>query len=216
MSGPILVVNPNSSTAVTRAMRDALAAVAPAGGPDFECLDIPESPATLSGPVETAKAGLAVARIAEARPDASAMVIACFADPGLALARSVATYPVLGILESGVQGALAVAEGFGVISISPGAVPRHMQTFRRMGVLDRVVGDEPLPSVSAEDAGHSDEVLELTIAAGHRLVSKGAGVIVLGCAGFSPRRALLQDKLGVPVIDPVLTAALLARSVVGR
>lgn len=215
MTGPILVVNPNSSVEVTQGIRDALRPLALASGPQFECMEIAESPATLNGLEETARAGLAVARIARDRPDISAMVIACFGDPGLAIARSVASCPVLGIMEAGTHAALSVAERFGVISISPGSVPRHLKAYREMGVLDRLAGDEPLPGVSAADAGGSDAVLDMTIAAGRKLVANGAGCILLGCAGFSPRRTVLQRELGVPVVDPVLSAAMIARSLGG-
>ena len=45
---------------------------------------------------------------------------------------------------------------------------------------------------------------------GFRLKEMGAGAMVLGCAGFSPRRAALEKELGIAVIDPVQAAVAMA------
>lgn len=115
---PILVINPNSSEAVTRGMQDALAAWAMPGGPGFECISIPESPATIATEEDIARSGTRVAEIAR-EAEASAIVIACFSDPGLELARSMVDIPVIGIQEAGILTALARADRFGIIALSP-------------------------------------------------------------------------------------------------
>lgn len=206
---PILVINPNSSEAVTRGMQDALAAWAMPGGPGFECISIPESPATIATEEDIARSGTRVAEIAR-EAEASAIVIACFSDPGLELARSMVDIPVIGIQEAGILTALARADRFGIIALSPRSVARHMIKMRRMGVLERLAGEEALGGVSAEDAGHSDQVFDETLAAGRKLVAAGAGAVVLGCAGFAPRRAALEAELGVVVVEPVQAAAAIA------
>lgn len=208
--GPILVINPNSSRRVTEGLALALRPYARPGGPVFECLDIPESPATIASEEDVARAGLRLAEVAQGRPDASAVVIACFSDPGLDLARSLLPVPVIGIQQAGILTAMARADQFGIIALSPASVARHLRRIRAMGVLDRLAGEEPLPGVSAEEAGHSDQVYAQTLTAGRRLVAQGAGAIVLGCAGFAPRRAALEQALGVAVIDPVQAGAVIA------
>ena len=208
--GPILVINPNSSRRVTEGLALALRPYALPDGPAFECLDIPESPATIASEDDVARCGLRLAELAQGRPDASAVVIACFSDPGLDLARSLLPIPVIGIQQAGILTAMARADRFGIIALSPTSVERHMRRMRGMGVLDRLAAEEPLSGVSAEDAGHSEAVYAETLAAGHRLVAQGAGAIILGCAGFAPRRAALEAALKVPVIDPVQAAAVIA------
>ena len=48
------------------------------------------------------------------------------------------------------------------------------------------------------------------VAAGERLRDQGAGVLLLACTGFSTIRIapLLEERLGLPVIDPVIAAGL--------
>lgn len=208
--GPILFINPNSTEAVTQGIREAIAAYALPDGPAFECVTIPESPATIATDEDVAEAGARVAALAGSRPDASAIVICCFSDPGLALTRERVSVPVIGCQEAGILTALMRAPKFGVIALSPRAIPRHTRRMDAMGVLGRLAAEEGLDFVSALDAGTSDKVFEETVALGRRLVAAGAGALVPGCAGFAPRRRELEAALGVPVIDPVQAAAVAA------
>lgn len=202
----ILVINPNSSAAVTRGLAAALEGWP---GARFDVSLMPEAPATIASERDVSRAGVAVAeRIAAESADA--YVIACFSDPGLAMARSLTDAPVIGIQEAGILTAMARADRFGIIALSPGSVARHIRRMRAMGVLDRLVGELALDGVSAEAAGTSDAVFAMTCALGARLVAQGAGAIVPGCAGFAPRRAQLEQHLGVPVIDPVQAACAIA------
>ena len=179
-------------------------------GPKFECIRIADSPATIHTEEDVVRSSLRLAEECVKRPDASAVVIACFSDPGLDLVRSLVRIPVIGSQEAGIFTAMTLADRFGIIALSSNAVSRHMRNMRRMGVLDRLVGEVPLGNVSAEAAGTSDEVLAEALDGGRRLVERGAGAIVLGCAGFAPRRAVLEEALGVPVVDPVQAAGLMA------
>lgn len=203
----ILVINPNSSGVVTQGLRAALAGFS---GAAFDCIDIPDAPATIMSEEDVARAGLAVADRIKADPGADAYVIACFSDPGLDLARSLTAKPVIGIQEAGILTALARADRFGIVALGPKSIPRHMRKMRAMGVMGRLAGELDLGGVSAEDAGHSDAVHARTLEIGARLRDMGAGAIVPGCAGFAPRRRALEQALGIAVIDPVQAACAMA------
>lgn len=207
--GPIVMINPDSAAGVTIGMRQALRPYARAGGPAFECVHIRDGPATIASAQDVARAAIMLLDYARARPDASAFVIACFYNPGLDLLRASIPQPVLGLQETGVLTAMARADLFGIIALSPTAAARHRLRLRlrQMGVLPRMVGELGLSGVSALDAGTSDAVFAETSARGRDLVAMGAGVFVLGCAGFAPRRRALEQALGVAVIDPVQAAA---------
>lgn len=207
MTGPILFINPNSSTLVTDGIRTVLDAMRPANGPEFEVIDIPESPATIATAEDVARSGLRLAQIAQSRPDCSAFVSACFSDPGVELTRSLVTQPVFGMQECGILAALARADLFGIIALGPVAVARHRLRIRQMGVEARMVAELPLNNASAASVGHSDQVFADTLALGQTLKERGAGALVLGCAGFAPRRGALESALGIAVIDPVQAAA---------
>lgn len=203
----ILVINPNSSSGVTAGLRAALAGFA---GVHFDCIDIPEGPATILTEEDVARAGLQVAERIKADPGADAYVIACFSDPGLDLGRSLTAKPVIGIQAAGILTALARADRFGIVALGPKSIPRHMRKMRAMGVLGRLAGELDLGGVSAEDAGTSEAVFARTVEIGSRLRDIGAGALVPGCAGFAPRRRALEEALGIAVIDPVQAACAMA------
>lgn len=213
--GPILVVNPNSNEEVTEGMREALAAYALPGGPAIECLTIAEGPFGVETQEDADSVVMPLIRLAKSRPDASAMVIACYSDPGLAGCRSVAGFPVFGIQESGVLTAMARADRFGVIALSPVSILRHRPYMRRMGVLERLAATRPLNMSVAQS--HAPEAFPTIVETARALKADGAGAILLGCAGMAGHRARLEEAVGVPVIDPVqaATGMALAQALLG-
>ncbi len=214
--GPILIINPNACASVTAEIARAVAPLQPAHGPVFETMRVAHGPDTIASAAHIAQAALDVAQIAQARPDASAFVSACFSDPGVELARTLVPQPVIGIMEAGILTAMARADLFGVIALGPGSVARHRMRMRQMGVEGRLAGELALDNASAKDAGHADDVFAQTLERGAALRDMGAGALVLGCAGFSPRRAALEQALGIAVIDPVVAAAAMALSAVAQ
>lgn len=210
MPGPIVVINPNSDTGVTKAIRDALTGLPLAEAPAFECITLSDSPLTISTDEDVREAGEKVVDTIAARPDAAAFVIACFSDPGLAAAQAIASVPVIGIQRAGVSTAILATGNFGVIALSERSIPRHMAVYDRMGVRDCLAGEVGLSDVSAIGSGTCDAAFRESIDAGRRLAEMGARSIVLGCAGFSPRRAALEAEIGVTVVDPVKAAGMTA------
>lgn len=208
--GPIVVINPNSSARVTAEIAKAVAPLQIPNGPVFETVDIRHGPATIATMEHAAQAALDVAAVVKTRPDASAFVVACFSDPGVDLCRTLVSQPVFGIQEAGILTAMAQADLFGIIALGPASVARHRLRIRQMGVAARLAGELPLDNVSAEDAGSSDAAYQQTLSRGTELREMGATALILGCAGFSPRRKQLEDDLGIRVIDPVKAAAAMA------
>ena len=205
MSGPIVVINPNSNTAVTDGLDAALAAYRLPGGPEIECLTLAEGPFGVESQLDTDSVVLPLVRLLEGRPDAGAFVIACYSDPGIDACRSVSPVPVLGIQEAGVLTALALGDRFGVIAIAEASVSRHRRYMRRMGVLDRLAGERPL-NMSVADTATGAATFDRLTDVGGALVADGADVLILGCAGMARHRAPLQDALGIRVIDPTQAA----------
>lgn len=209
-TGPIVIINPNSSVKVTEEIARSVAPFRCMDGPEFECIGIAHGPATISTMHDSTEAALNVAAIVQSRPDASAFVVACFSDPGVDLCRTLVRQPVIGIQEAGILSAMAQADLFGIVALGPASVARHRLRIRQMGVEARMAAELPLDNVSAEDAGQSEEVFQQTLEVGARLRDLGAGAIVLGCAGFSPRRRALEQEIGIRVVDPVAAAAVMA------
>lgn len=211
MSGSIVVINPNSNAEVTAGLDAALSAFRLAGGPAIECLTLAEGPFGIESQRDVEQVTLPLARLVESRDDAAAFVIACYSDPGIDLCRSVARVPVFGIQECGVLAALTQGDRFGVIAIAGASILRHRRYMRRMGVLERLAGERALNMSVAQTASGEGGFARLEEVGTALRDLDGAEVLVLGCAGMARHRAGLQDRLGLPVIDPTqaaVTAAL--------
>lgn len=209
MSGPILVVNPNSNQSVTDGLDRALDGFRLGGGPDIECLTLAEGPFGIESQRDGDRVIEPLARLVEARRDAAAFVIACYSDPGLETCREVADVPVFGIQESGVLSALARADRIGIVGLSAASELRHRRYMRRMGVSGRVHAERAV-DLSVDDSARGEGSLDRLAEVGSRLANDGAEALVLGCAGMAAHRALLEGRLGVPVIDPVQAAVAMA------
>lgn len=209
MSGPILVVNPNSNAAVTAGLDRALAAFRLPDGPGIECLTLAEGPFGIESQRDSDAVVEPLAALVESRTDASAFVIACYSDPGLETCREIASVPVFGIQESGVLTALARADRIGIVGLSTASELRHRRYMRRMGVSARIAGERAV-DLSVDDSARGAGTLDRLVDIGHLLMADGAEAIVLGCAGMAVHRAPLETRLGVPVIDPVQAAVTMA------
>lgn len=210
MSGPILVINPNSNEAVTQGISDALNGFRFPGGPEIECVTLAEGPFGIESQVDSDSVILPLVKLAEARPDAAAIIIACYSDPGIDSVRSVASCPVLGIQESGTLMAMARGDRFGVIALSDRSIARHLRYLRRMQVIDRLAGERAADLTVAETASEGDTFATLRSAGILLRDEDRADVIILGCAGMARHRAALEADLGVPVIDPCQAAVAMA------
>ncbi len=209
---PIVVLNPNSSQAVTRAMDAALSPLKLGGVPPIECVTLETGPAAIESDEDVETVAPLVRKFVSDKADsADAIVIACFSDPGLAAAREVARVPVFGMAEAGYLMALTRGARFGVISILSSAIPRHRRYIRALGIESRLAGDLPL-GLGVAALSQTALVTEKLAAVGEALTRQhGAEVLILGCAGLAGYRAELERVVNVPVIDPVqaaVTAAL--------
>ncbi len=211
MSDRILVINPNSTEAVTNGIDAAMAPLRMGGGPAIECITLKEGPPGIQSQADVESVVQPLARTVAARDnDCAGFVIACFSDPGLFAAREATRKPVLGIAECGVLTALTMGQRFGVIAILDRSIPRHLRYVRQMGVQDRFAGDRAigLGVVELSDEGRTyGRMAEV----GRELRDRdGADVLVMGCAGMARYRDRLQDDLGIPVVEPTQAAVAMA------
>jgi allantoin racemase len=202
----LFVINPNSSATVTTGIEAAIAPLL-GMGIGIDCLTLAEGPPGIESQAQADEVVphlLALAARLENR--ASGFVIACFGDPGLHALRDRTTKPVLGIQECAVATALTLGQRFGVISILPASIPRHMRAFGAMGVMDRLAGDRALGLGVAELADETTTHSRM-VEVGTLLRDRdGADVLILGCAGMARLRAPLEDAIGLPVVEPCQAA----------
>lgn len=212
MSGRILVVNPNSNERVTKDIDGAVEGLRIPGGPAIDCVTLAEGPPGIETQVHVDTVVEPLLRLARRESNSSsAVVIACFSDPGLYSLREALDIPVFGIAESGFSVALTKGDRFGVISILGRSIPRHRRYVASLGLGARLAGDRAI-DMGVGELAHGDRVLERMTEVGAQLKTEdGADVLVLGCAGMTRHRRSLQDRLGVPVVDPVQAAVGLAQ-----
>lgn len=208
---PIVVINPNSTEAVTVGIDRALEPLRFAGGPAIECVTLKEGPPGIESQVQSDAVVPPLCSLIRARQrESGAFVIACFSDPGLHAAREITTKPVFGIAESAMVTAMTRGERFGILSILESSIPRHARAVRAAGFSARFAGDVAI-GVGVTDLAANDDVVERLVDAGRRLErDHGADVVVLGCAGMADYRKRCEQALGIPVIEPTQAAATLA------
>lgn len=206
----ILVVNPNSNTAVTAAIDAAVAPFRFADGPEIACITLKEGPFGVETQKDADSVTMPLRRLVEAAGDVEAFVIACFSDPGLHVCREGTGRPVFGIGECAIAAALTRGERFGVIGLSAGATGRHLRALRQSGTISRLAGERTLDMSVAETASGEHTLARMTDVGRVLVQQDGADVIVMGCAGMARHRGPLQQALGVPVIDPIRAAITLA------
>jgi len=210
MTPTIVVINPNSTEAVTRGIDRACEPLRMNDGPRIECVTLADGPPGIQTQrdVDGVVAPLLRA-IGELDARASAFVIACFSDPGLHSARETTAKPVLGIMESGLLTALTLGQRFGVIAILPASIPRHLRMINAMGLSSRLAGERAvgLPVVElADEAKTAGRMVEV----GRQLAADGANSIVMGCAGMAQYRSRVEQAAGIPVVEPTQAAVAMA------
>lgn len=213
----LLLVNPNTTASMTAAIgatargvarsTTEIVAVNPAVGPpsieseDDERRCVPnlldEIAKDLAGP-----------------SPADAYVIACFGDPGLEEVRAVVEVPVLGIAQAAMHAAALAAGSFSVVTSMSSTVPTGWalaKTYTPNQCLGVYASDIPVLRIDA-DPTTIEPIGDLCEKA---LAQDGSRSIVLGCAAMARFAGPLAERLGVPVIDGVVAATVLAEALVG-
>ena len=211
MIKPIVVLNPNSSQSVTDALNESLEPLRFPGGPPIRCATLSQGPPAIESDEQVAAvAGHVRDYVCDHQNDAGAFVIACFSDPGLHQARRASARPVFGMAQCGLLTALAHGRRYGAISILASSLPRHLAAIRDLGVEGRLAADLPL-GLGVLELEDRAVALPRMVTVGSRLRDEHhADVVVLGCAGMAALRAPLEEKLGIPVIEPVQAAVSMA------
>jgi Asp/Glu/hydantoin racemase len=207
----IVVINPNSTEAVTQAIDGALEPLRMAGGPEIVCLTLAEGPPGIETQADIESVVAPICEFVRARDnDAAAFVIACYSDPGLQAARETTSRPVFGIAECAMLTALTKGERFGLISILASGVQRHLRHVRQLGLNERFAGEVPV-GLGVTELGDETKVLGRMIETGERLRDEyGADVLIFGCAGMADYRDRVAESVGLPVVEPSQAAVTMA------
>ena len=139
--------------------------------------------------------------------DCDAVVINCFADPGIVAVRQIVEVPVVGAAEASMALALQLGHRFAVVSTGESAGPWIELQARAMGVESRLAGAVGIAIPVLGLGTDPDETARALILAANDLIeTKGANVIVLGCTGMAPVAEVVRTALPVPVVEPMAAA----------
>jgi allantoin racemase len=211
----IMVVNPNTTAAMTALIGASARAVA-GPGVRVDAITSAMGPASIESHYDEALSvpGLLAAVAAGEASDVDGYVIACFGDPGLDAARELARGPVVGIAEAAMHAAALLGRGFSVVTTLDRTRGRAWELAARYtapGACRGVYACE-IPVLALEADPHLTE--RVTALAARALERDGSDVIVLGCAGMAGLCEAVSAELGVPVVDGVSAATLLVQSLV--
>ena len=209
----IAVINPNTSETVTGHIMEGAREVASALA-DLVAFTAPRGPAAIESYVDEAYAAAEVASIVMTNPDCDAYVVACADDPGVEAARELTRSPVVGIGEASFLLASLLGARFSVITTLDRGVEAVRRRICSRGFADRCAsvlsaGLTVLESGSVSDAaGRIVEQAVLAVTRDH------AEVIILGCAEMAGHADAVSAEIGVPVVNGVRAAVVLAEGLV--
>lgn len=205
----ILIINPNSSLEMTEAIHKNACAFS-GDTLNVTTLPTPGASAFVATYEDHAKASSGMAQLLRENQDKfDAFIVACHADPNLNLMKEITKKPVVGIAEASMKMATMLGHSFSVIAPVERTVPNKKALVTEYG-LDRY-----LASVRPASIEKGNDEAERLIAAGRRAIEEdGAEVLVLGCAGFAGLDKKMEKELGVPVLDGVVCALIIAGGLV--
>jgi allantoin racemase len=210
----ILLLNPNTTTAMTdRLLAAAVPVVAP--GTTLVPLTATRGVAYISNRAEAQIAGaVAIEMLAEHHHEVDAAIIAAFGDPGLFGARELFEIPVIGMAEAAMHTACLLGRRFAIVTFAPALAAWFGEIVAMHGLADRCVAIRSLDGSfrSASDVAEEKEALLLELA--QRAVSDDrADVLVLAGAPLAGLAGKVRDRLSVPVVDQVQAAVKQAEAV---
>jgi allantoin racemase len=146
---------------------------------------------------------VAIARAVRSAPQRfDVCVIACFGEPGLAAARELFDFPVVGLAEAAMHTAAQVSTRFALLSRSDGWTQMLRELVTLYGFERHCAGVFSLEAL--RNAGH-DAPADLAEAASyfgrHIMRHSGADALILGGAALTGVAPKIQPQLPIPVID---------------
>jgi Asp/Glu/hydantoin racemase len=195
----VLLVNGNSSQSVT----ERLAALAREAAPDLDFVPLtPEGgPDYVSTPADVAlAAGKVVETIRDAvlRHQPDGCIIACFGEPGLAAARSLFAFPVVGMAEASMLTAMQMGDQFAILTLGEHWPAMLRDLVRSYGVADRCAG---IARAEGTPQGLLGDPVHAATAVASAARQQDASTVIIGGAALTGLVARIGPLPGIRLID---------------
>jgi Asp/Glu/hydantoin racemase len=203
----ILLVNPNTTAAVTEAILER-AREAASPGTDLRAVTAPfGAPYVMTRSENLTAAQATLAALTVNADGCDGAVIAAFSDPGLAEARARLSMPVVGIAEAAMLTACMLGARFSILTIAPRLVPAFRELAEGYGLGLRLASVRALDWPPVDVIRRQDAVAEALVGLGQTAVRKdGAHVLILGGAPLARLHERMVERLDVPLLDGVSCA----------
>ena len=210
----LLLANPNTTQAVTDMVAAAACRTASPG------TEIIARTGRFGAAVIGTRAELAVAEhasldlLAREAAGCDAAIIAASTDSGLRAARELLDGPVLGLTESALHIACLLGARFGTLTLSARSAAILREMIDGYGLAARCAAQRCAEATPQALLADPQGVTALLAVQAKTLVAEGADCVVLIGAVMADRTEAIEAKLGVPVIEGVSCAVLLAEALV--
>ncbi|WP_149537925.1 aspartate/glutamate racemase family protein [Siccirubricoccus phaeus] len=212
----LLILNGNTTEAVTERIAAAARAAAPPGveiipatAPYGLPLIVTRADWLLSGPP-------ILEALAARRGEYDAAVIAVFGDPALKAAKELLDVPVLGISEAAFHAACMLGTRFGIVSFTTALQPMFEDCLDQHGLRARCAGFRMGPPEAGYPAGFGVAERATLLALIRASVEQdGAEAVILAGGPLAGLAAVLQPEVKVPLVDGTVAAVRLAAALAG-
>ncbi|WP_328293106.1 aspartate/glutamate racemase family protein [Kineococcus sp. NBC_00420] len=211
----ILVVNVNTSEAVTEVIRRS-AQAAVSATTRIVALTPTFGPASVESNFESYLSAVGVLDAVQNHDgEFDAVVHAGFGEVGREALQDVLHVPVVDITEAAAHTACLLGRTYGVVTSLDRAAPAIHDRLLLAGLAGRCVGIRSVDLPVLELEANPEVTAKGFVEQARRLVEEdGAEVVLLGCAGMSGVHETVTAALAVPVVDGVAAGARLAESLV--
>lgn len=199
----ILVVNPNTSEAMTAAI-DRIAHEAAGSSANVVTRCSEHGAHTIEGPLDAALGVAGMLEVVGAYPYSfDAVVVACFSDPGVEALRLLVRVPVIGIGAASFTQAAFISQRFAVVTPAVGTPERYAAVAAAMGLSKQFLGTYQTPLAVADFESGDPAVLDTLAFHAQQAVKDGADCLLFGCAGIAEQLRDIEERVGVLCIPSV-------------
>lgn len=207
---PVLVINPNSSEKTT----DAMVAITRRHLPVVQGWTNADAPTMITEPEALVRAA---DQLCEAvLPEASAVIVAAFGDPGVLRLAETLCCPVVGIGAAAARAAAQDGARFAVVTTTAELGPSIDVLMRSKGAADTYLGSfmtGGAPQALLADPATLDEAL-LRACVDAR--DAGAERIIIGGGPLAEAAIRLEPQIDVPLVQPLVAASTEVAVMLGR
>lgn len=211
----LLLLNPNTTVAVTDRLMEAGRKVA-ASGTELVPITAKRGVPYIATRAEAQIGGAIVLEmLAEEHRQVDAAIIAAFGDPGLLGARELFDIPIVGMAEAAMLAACMLGRRFAIVTFASALGPWYQECVDLHGMTERCAGIRMLEGTFQSISDVQEEKESLLIDLAMRTITEtSADVLIFGGAPLSGLAERVRARIPVPVIDQVQAAVKLAEALV--